>query len=145
MPERASAAMGRELFLFGSLACRTGDMTLFANAINAWAARAETIVAHHQETVVSRFTRLASRWRESRGVPHSTAARMAMHPAYQEIIGMGRDALPLILAELRREVDHWFWALRAITGADPVEPGHEGDLPAMAADWLRWARQQNIS
>jgi hypothetical protein len=69
---------------------------------------------------------------------------MAMHPAYQEIIGMGRDALPLILFELERKVDHWFWALRSITGIDPVRPEHRGDLNAMAADWIRWGSNQGI-
>jgi hypothetical protein len=67
-----------------------------------------------------------------------------MHPAYQEIIGMGRDALPLILEALQHEVDHWFWALRSITGVDPVIPEHRGQLPAMASDWIGWAKNQGI-
>jgi hypothetical protein len=32
---------------------------------------------------------------------------------------MGRDVVPLILADLRKEPYQWFWALRAITGEDP--------------------------
>jgi hypothetical protein len=39
---------------------------------------------------------------------------------YQEIIGMGERAVPLLLAELKREPDDWFWALHAITGASPL-------------------------
>jgi hypothetical protein len=42
-------------------------------------------------------------------------ADMVTHPAYQQIIGLGKEALPLLFGELRRAPDHWFWALRAIT------------------------------
>lgn len=44
---------------------------------------------------------------------------MAMHPAYQRIIGLGPEVAPLLLRELERQPDHWFWALKALTGADP--------------------------
>lgn len=104
-------------------------------------ARAE---AYKRESVADRFSRLTESWRESRTLLPLSASRMAMHPAYQEIIGMGRDALPLILFELERKVDHWFWALRSITGIDPVRPEHRGDLNAMAADWIRWGSNQGI-
>ena len=39
---------------------------------------------------------------------------MAMLKPYQRIVGMGLS-VPLILEELRREPDQWFWALEAIT------------------------------
>lgn len=39
-----------------------------------------------------------------------------MHPAYQQIIGMGPAVVPLLLNDLVRTRSHWFWALRAITG-----------------------------
>jgi hypothetical protein len=64
---------------------------------------------------------------------------MALHPAYQQIIGMGPVALPFLLRALRRRPEHWFWALKAITGADPVQPEHRGQVRMMAADWLEWA------
>jgi hypothetical protein len=67
-----------------------------------------------------------------------------MHPAYQQIIGMGVDALPLILRELEREPDHWFWALEAITGENPVPPTDRGRLNEMARAWLRWASEHSI-
>ena len=63
-----------------------------------------------------------------------------MHPAYQSIIGMGQDAVPLILDEMSNQPDHWFWALRAITGANPCPPEHVGDVTAMTRDWLSWGR-----
>jgi hypothetical protein len=69
---------------------------------------------------------------------------MAMHPAYQQIIGMGREVVPLILRELEREPDHWFWALKAITGEDPVPEQHRGRVRAMADAWIRWGREHGL-
>jgi len=67
-----------------------------------------------------------------------------MHPAYQQIIGMGQDALPLLIEELRREPDHWFWAMQAITGVNPVPPENRGNVAKMTQAWLAWAQQQGL-
>ncbi len=93
------------------------------------------------ETASDRFARLAAEWRAGTG-PSSFVRDLALHPSYQEIIGMGRGAIPLILGELERRPNHWFWALRAITGVDPVSRAHRGDLEAMTEDWLRWGKAQ---
>ena len=90
-------------------------------------------------TLPEEFRALASRWKADRGAS-SRVADIAMHPAYQAIIGLGPSAVPLVIAELEREPDHWFWALRAITGASPVRPSSRGDLRKMAEDWIRWAK-----
>jgi hypothetical protein len=66
---------------------------------------------------------------------------LAEHPAYQEIIGMGAEVVPLLLRELGREPDHWFRALHALTGADPVPAASQGKVREMAAAWLDWARR----
>lgn len=87
-----------------------------------------------------KFRRLAAAWREGRG-PTSSLSEMAMRPEYQQIIGMGRDAVPLILEELQKEPDHWFWALAATTGEDPVPPEHKGKLSEMTKAWLEWGER----
>ena len=99
--------------------------------------------ASKQERLRQRFDRLAAQWREDCKYS-SSLTEMAIHPAYQQIIGMGRDALPLIFEDLQREPDHWFWALCAITGEDPVAPEDKGRLDAMTAAWLAWARQEQL-
>jgi hypothetical protein len=66
---------------------------------------------------------------------------MASHPAYRKIIEMGRPAIPLILRELKQRPDHWFLALNAITGEDPVRPGDGFDEAVEA--WLHWGREQS--
>jgi len=65
---------------------------------------------------------------------------MTRHPAYQQIIALGPPVIPLILRELRERPDHWFWALNAITGEDPVGP--EDDFDQAVEAWLRWGRER---
>jgi len=87
------------------------------------------------------FRSLADCWRRETAVLSSITAK-AMHPAYQQIIGMGPSAVPLILRELRRRLDHWFWALKAITGEEPVPPEDAGDMERMREAWLRFGEQR---
>lgn len=90
---------------------------------------------------LDKFRTLVSNWRATRN-QFGSVLEMCSHPAYQRIIGMGQEAVPLILRELEQQVDHWFWALKAITGADPILEHHRGQLPLMAEDWLDWGKIQ---
>lgn len=90
---------------------------------------------------VQRFQQLATTWK-SEAALLSSATEIAMHPAYQEIIGMGEEAVPYILADLRDEPAHWFWALRSITGVNPVKPEQRGRLKEMTHAWLQWGRER---
>lgn len=88
----------------------------------------------------SRFKELTSQWQTDTAASSSITEK-SMHPAYQQIIGMGTKALPYIFSELKSAPHHWFWALRAITGKDPVKPEHRGNLKAMSEDWLAWREE----
>lgn len=88
----------------------------------------------------ARFQQLVQRWKRDT-LFTSSLTEMCIHPAYQQIIGMGRSAVPLLLEELQRSPDHWFWALSAITGEDPVQPGSHGQVTQMTEDWLKWGRE----
>ena len=83
-----------------------------------------------------RFHRLAAEWKEQSRF-RSNSAQMAMLRPYQRIIGMGPPVVPLILEELQREPDHWFWALEAITEEDPGPPEVKGKVRLMAQAWIR--------
>lgn len=95
------------------------------------------------ETEREAFRRLANRWRQQTAFSSSTTAR-AMHPDYQAIIGMGPSALPWILEDLQSSRSHWFWALKAISGVDPVPPQDRGDIPRMKKAWLDWGRAKGL-
>jgi hypothetical protein len=90
-----------------------------------------------------RFARLAADWK-ARSQYLSNVAHIAMLPSYQRIIGMGLPVVPLILAELQREPDQWFWALEAITEENPVPEGDAGSVRKMAEAWIEWGRQQGL-
>jgi len=87
-----------------------------------------------------RFERLVAEWKgQSRYL--SNTAQMAMLRPYQRIIGMGAPAVPLILEELQREPDQWFWALEAITEQNPVTPEAAGKVDNMAHAWIQWGKE----
>jgi hypothetical protein len=89
----------------------------------------------------NRFDHLAAQWKqETRGLSSTTA--LSMNPAYQQIIGMGQAIIPLLLQELEARSGRWFWALKSITGTDPVPPEHQGQTRAMTEAWLTWGRGQ---
>ena len=90
-----------------------------------------------------RFKELVSQWKEATAYL-SSSSQLAMHPAYQQIIGMGPQAVPFLLRELRVEPYQWFWALKAITGVDPVPPSSAGRVREMADCWLRWGHEEGL-
>src|SRR2546430_2655850 len=91
----------------------------------------------------ARFKSLVEEWK-SETAAFSDTGRICSHWAYQQILGMGPLALPFIFEEMRREPAHWFWALRAITGENPVPPEHRGNMAAMTEDWLHWAIREGL-
>jgi hypothetical protein len=99
-----------------------------------------------------RFESLREEWRKQRGAMSSVTAMSMLRP-YQKIIGMGSDAIPLILTELRAEgndPDQWFWALSIIAEANnltlpEIVPAHQGDYLVMALAWLDWGRVQGYA
>jgi hypothetical protein len=91
----------------------------------------------------NRFKEWAAEWKsQSRHL--SNSAQMAMLRPYQRIIGMGWPAVPLILEELRREPDQWFWALESITNQNPVPSEAAGHVRQMAQAWVMWGQVQGL-
>ncbi len=88
-----------------------------------------------------RFSRLKEEW-ENATIASSSISEISMHPSYQQIIGMGPIAIPMILGELQKKPQHWFWALKCITGEDPVPPELRGRTKEMAKIWLKWGKTQ---
>lgn len=85
--------------------------------------------------VAERFERLRDWWK-SETMFSSSVQQKVMHPAYQEIIGLGPQVVPHIVEHLRTAPDHWFWALRAIVGEDHAS-GASTPLAA-AEQWIAW-------
>ena len=87
------------------------------------------------------FEKLTSEWKDET-IHLSSPASIAMHPSYQQIIGMGTAALPLILQDLERAPAQWFLALRAIARESPVRSEDRGDIIAMTRAWLDWGKRR---
>jgi hypothetical protein len=109
----------------------------------------EDLAAHYFKPITRqwsnppiRFFNLKSQWEEETAML-SSITEIAMHPCYQQIIGMGPSAIPLILYEMSRKPGHWFWALKSITGEDPVEPKYRGRIKEMTNAWIKWGWEQS--
>jgi hypothetical protein len=91
----------------------------------------------------NRFRTLAQAWKRETTFA-STANQMFLLPSYQQIIGLGPSAVPAILRDLELQPNHWYWALAAITGENPVKPQEAGNVRAMRAAWLNWGRTKGL-
>ena len=88
-----------------------------------------------------RFRELVAQWQADVAPLSSTTARV-QHPAYRAIIALGPAAIPLLLRELEQRPNHWFAALKSLTGADPVPPADRGRINAMTNAWITWGKEQ---
>jgi hypothetical protein len=85
-------------------------------------------------------------WKDKTG--HLSSITKAIgDSSYLRIIGLakqstGHEIERLLLNELEAEPDHWFAALTAITGEDPVKP--EDNFDDAVAAWLAWGREKGI-
>jgi hypothetical protein len=95
-------------------------------------------------SVQERFRRLAMEWKEQSRYLSNTAQLAILKP-YQRIIGLGIAVVPLLLEELQRELDQWFWALESITEQNPVPPEANGKVRLMAQAWIDWGRRQGYN
>jgi hypothetical protein len=93
-----------------------------------------------QSELEQEFNKLANAWYRETGML-SFIRQKALHPCYQRIIGMGKDALPFIFRELSIGKGDWMWALECITRLDknPVPEG--ASYKEAASIWLQWARE----
>jgi hypothetical protein len=88
----------------------------------------------------ARFRVLADKWvRETEGI--SVHSRAVMHRSYQQIIGMGPVAIPLLLEELREHPDHWMWALSVLADEDPSRGART--FSQARATWLSWGQEKD--
>lgn len=91
------------------------------------------------EDLVREFATLSKAWADET-VLSSSIEQTVLHPAYQQIIGLGADALPLILRELENSPGYWYWALASIAREDPAADA--SDFEEARSSWLAWGREK---
>ena len=107
-----------------------------------WAEGCRVVIkpAAKEETLEEGFRRLSAVW-HSETAYLSPMADASSHPAYQEIIRLGPDVIPLLLRDMETHHSHWFAALHALTGAEPIPSSAAGNIPKMVGAWLCWAKE----
>ncbi len=123
---------------------KTGITGTVLCGFDIWSATAPLAMAQSTEALHRRFLILADEWRLKRALV-SSIERMTKIPEYQEIIRMGVAATPWIIDQLRAQPDHWFPALEAVTGVNPVKTSSEGHMAEMASDWCAWFEQNGTT
>ena len=74
----------------------------------------------------------------------SSSTEKTLHKSFQRIIGLGPDAVPLLLEKLRIGPVHVFNALVAITGDEPVPEKYVGNVEMMRKYWLEWGMLRGL-
>jgi len=95
----------------------------------------------HKLSTEERFDILAARWLAETAFM-SNLSLMVDHPAYQEIISMGKPAVPLMLKKLQERPDHWFYALVTVTGEDHAKGIYT--VKEAAEAWVEWGLQEGL-
>ncbi len=62
-------------------------------------------------------------------------------PSLSENYWHGTACGSINFRDLEQKPDHWFWALRAITGDNPVKSEHRGRMKLMAEAWIQWGKE----
>lgn len=106
-----------------------------------WYAKDLTVAEGTAVSLEERFREHASKW--ERDTAYLSATPMiVMHESYQSIIAMGPDVIPVLLRDLEKTHRHWFWALRHLTGQDPVLPSDRGNVGQMIKAWIKWGKSK---
>lgn len=90
-----------------------------------------------------RFRLHLAAWNRTRR-PAADPMHQMHDAAYEQIMAMGEDAVPLILGEMARRPDHWFKALNYITQENPVPEEDQGNLERMTHAWLNWGYENDV-
>jgi hypothetical protein len=91
-----------------------------------------------QEELLEIFNGAAEEWERATLVVSSTSQAIS-HPKYRRIIGLGLQAVPLLLERLQETGRYWFPALAAITGENPAQD--VDTVPGAIDAWVEWGWQ----
>jgi hypothetical protein len=97
----------------------------------------------YNQQIKKQFDFLNNLW-QSETIFSSSINEIVNNSAYRSIIGLGGGVLPLIINDLKVSENHWFYALEAITGHNPIKSEHIGIVPFMKNDWIEWAENNII-
>ncbi len=97
----------------------------------------------YNQQVRKQFDFLNNTW-QAETLFSSSINEIVNNSAYRSIINLGGDVLPLIINDLKTTENHWFYALEAITGYNPIKAENKGIVSLMKNDWIEWAENNII-
>lgn len=89
------------------------------------------------------FLELSKKWRDDTAFK-SSVSDLVLDPSYQRILTLGSAVVPLILEELAKGPEYWFWALEAITDQNPVPEVEQGQIALMTQRWIDWGKANHV-
>ncbi|NAY91713.1 hypothetical protein GTQ34_07280 [Muricauda sp. JGD-17] len=110
----------------------------FSNAFNMYLGESVLMTQKFEKKGYKKFLKLKDQWLEETMFA-SNSSDIFSNSAYEQIISMGELAIPWIIRDLKRSNNHWFYALRNITGENPIPQEHAGAIDQMKEDWVDWA------
>lgn len=105
--------------------------------VPTWTIIEKRIAAGIPRDVEEEFYSNVVKWKDETEVS-SSMHDLVLNKSYQRIIGLGPIVIPLILKDLKNYGGHWFWALNALTGENPVTQEDAGRIKKMREAWLTW-------
>lgn len=114
----------------------------YSNAVNAFKGNSVLISDRIENQEFKHFLQLKDKWK-SETLYYSSSSLIFNNSAYKEIIALGSKTIPWIIRELKKTNDHWFYALKKISGENPINPDNYGIITKMKEDWIKWAQKNN--
>lgn len=105
-------------------------------------------ISHEEKSDISLSPQKASdfffylkKWKEETAA-HSSPATIRMNRYYQKIIGLGDTIIPLILRELEREPNDWFYALEMLTKDEENPMTDDMGFKESISAWINWGKNK---
>lgn len=114
----------------------------YSNAVSIFKGNSVLISDRIENQEFKHFLQLKDKWK-SETLYYSSSSHIFNNSAYREIISLGSKTIPWIIRELKKTNDHWFYALKKISGENPIKPDHYGVITKMKEDWIEWAQKNN--
>jgi hypothetical protein len=98
-------------------------------------------IDHFHKETERVFRQLATEWNREAG-KISNPVKLFMHKKYQQIIGLGPQAVPFMMQDIADGKGNWYWAIAAITREDPIRPEDAGDMAKIRMAWIAWGKER---
>ena len=116
----------------------------FSNAKKLYEGNSLFVKQKKRNEEYSEFLELKEKWKQET-IFESSSDKIFSNSNYVKIIDFGAEALPWIIKDLKRNGGFWFFALKKITGFNPIKTENIGRYEGMKSDWLEWSEKYYLN